>query len=72
MPKRKRVNILGVEIDPISLGEAVLLIAAWIEKRTLNYINFCFVNTVMECLGNDKLKSAVQGGLTAPYGMAFV
>ena len=72
MQKRKRVNVLGIEIDPISLGEAVLLIAAWIEKKTLSYVNFCTVNTIMECFGNRKLKHALKGGLTAPDGMPLV
>ena len=72
MQKRKRVSILGVEIVPANLAETVLQMASWIEQRRREYINFCTVNTIMESLGNRKLRQALKGGMTVPDGMPLV
>ncbi len=72
MYKRKRVNVLGVEIDAVNLAETVSLIAAWIEQKNMGYVNFCTVNTIMESLCSPKLKQALKGGMTVPDGMPLV
>ncbi|MBN1102440.1 MAG: WecB/TagA/CpsF family glycosyltransferase [Deltaproteobacteria bacterium] len=69
----QRVNILGVGIRAISLGQAVRELATWIEHGEPHYVNACTVHTVMECRQDPTLKGIVnQSGMAVPDGMPLV
>ena len=69
----KRVNVLGVGINAVSLDDAVYTISDWIDTRQRNYVNVCTVHTVMECQHLPELRSLVNnGGMATPDGMPLV
>jgi N-acetylglucosaminyldiphosphoundecaprenol N-acetyl-beta-D-mannosaminyltransferase len=68
-----RVNILGVGISAINLGQAVGEIERWIVDREARYANVCTVHTVMECQKSVRLRRIVnESGLSTPDGMPLV
>lgn len=68
-----RVNVLGVGISAIDLGQAVTEIEGWIRRGEKRYVNVCTVHTVMECQNDTELRAIANGsGLSTPDGMPLV
>jgi N-acetylglucosaminyldiphosphoundecaprenol N-acetyl-beta-D-mannosaminyltransferase len=68
-----RVDILGVRISAINLGQAVGEIEAWVGHRERHYVNVCNVHTIMECQQDVRMKRLVNAsGLSTPDGMPLV
>jgi N-acetylglucosaminyldiphosphoundecaprenol N-acetyl-beta-D-mannosaminyltransferase len=68
-----KVNILGVGISAINMGEALEQIADWIDRREHHYISVCNVHTVMECQRDAAMRQAVNGAsMATPDGMPLV
>ena len=68
-----RVNVIGVGISAINLGQAVETIEGWIRDRERRYVNVCTVHTVMECQQDERLRQIVnRSGLSTPDGMPLV
>jgi len=69
----KKVNILGVVISAIAMGDAVEFISAWINDRKRHYVNVCTVHTIMECLSDPELQLIInRSGMATPDGMPLV
>lgn len=67
------VNILGVNINTITMAQALDQISDWIENRACRYVSVCNVHTVMECQRDEKMRQAVnKAGLATPDGMPLV
>lgn len=68
-----RVNILGVNISPITMSQTVEQISGWIENYARQYVSVCTVHTIMECQRDPQMRRAVnQAGLATPDGMPLV
>jgi N-acetylglucosaminyldiphosphoundecaprenol N-acetyl-beta-D-mannosaminyltransferase len=68
-----RINILGVNINAITMSQALKQISMWIEQRSSAYVCVCTVHTVMECQHNQRMRQAVnQADLATPDGMPLV
>ncbi len=71
-PIDERVNILGVCLDPMTVGEAVRELSSWIRDDIPGYANFCSVNSIMECFSRKELKQLINQGLVLTDGMPLV
>lgn len=70
---RPRVDILGVEVSAIDLGEAVATIETWIRERRRHYVCITGVHGVMECRNDADLRRIHhEAGLVTPDGMPLV
>lgn len=70
---KERVDIGGVGVSPINMPFAIETAERWIEQRTQHYICVCGAHGVMECRGNDRLKSIHhEAGMVVPDGMPLV
>lgn len=70
---RERVNILGVKVSAITMGDALVAIERWIRDRTPHYICVTGVHGVMECQRDPELAAIHNAsGLTVPDGMPLV
>jgi N-acetylglucosaminyldiphosphoundecaprenol N-acetyl-beta-D-mannosaminyltransferase len=68
-----RINVLGVKISAITMGDAIETIESWLEQETPNYICVTPAHSIMECYHDPELRSIFnRGGLTTPDGMAIV
>jgi N-acetylglucosaminyldiphosphoundecaprenol N-acetyl-beta-D-mannosaminyltransferase len=69
----KRVDVLGVGVSAVTLREAVVEIARWIESREKHYVCVTGVHGVMECQREPNLMAIHnKSGLTTPDGMPLV
>jgi N-acetylglucosaminyldiphosphoundecaprenol N-acetyl-beta-D-mannosaminyltransferase len=68
-----RVNILGVPVSAISLGEAAATIERWIKEDAKHYVCVTGAHGVMESRRDEKLRSIfANAGLVTPDGMPLV
>jgi N-acetylglucosaminyldiphosphoundecaprenol N-acetyl-beta-D-mannosaminyltransferase len=68
-----RVNILGVNVSAINLGQAIERIEDWITYRSMNYVCVTPAHSVMDCVRNPALRKIFNAsGLTTPDGMSLV
>ncbi|MFH1176464.1 MAG: WecB/TagA/CpsF family glycosyltransferase [Acidobacteriota bacterium] len=68
-----RVDVLGVRISAITMGDAVASIAGWIDRRASHYVCVTPAHGVMECREDPELRAIFNGsGLTTPDGMSIV
>lgn len=68
-----RVDVLGVGVSAIDLGQAVTIIESWIASRQARYVCITGVHGVMESQRDDQLKEIHnQAGLVTPDGMPLV
>ncbi len=68
-----RVDILGVEIDAINMGDAVGAIGGWIQRREPTYVCLVPAHSVMEARRDEEYRRTLNGsGLTTPDGMSIV
>jgi N-acetylglucosaminyldiphosphoundecaprenol N-acetyl-beta-D-mannosaminyltransferase len=71
--KRARIDILGVGVSAINMGDAIAVIEQWIEQRTPNYVCITGVHGVMESRKDSRLCDIHnQAGLVTPDGMPLV
>jgi N-acetylglucosaminyldiphosphoundecaprenol N-acetyl-beta-D-mannosaminyltransferase len=69
----ERANILGVEVSPITMEEALATIEHWIAARTPNYVCITGAHGVIESQSDDRLRAIHNGaGLVTPDGMPLV
>ncbi len=68
-----RVNILGVGISAINLGQAVAQIERWIAEGAREYVVVACVNDVMHAHSNPALRRMTNAaGMVTPDGMPLV
>jgi len=68
-----RVNILGVYIHAINMGQALDQIQKWIESRDPHYVCVTPAHGVMDAQHNPELQNIFnQSGLVTPDGMSIV
>ncbi len=68
-----RVNILGVEVSAINMGQALASIQDWIERKDQHYVCVTPAHSVMDCYRDPSLRRVFnESGLTTPDGMAIV
>ena len=71
--KSRKVNILGVEVDSVSIPKIIELIDELIEKRSRGYVTVTGVHGVMESQKSTEVKLAHKASwLTVPDGMPLV
>lgn len=72
-PASPRVDILGVKVSAIDLGDAVRTIGDWIARRQRRYVCITGVHGVMECRRDPALRRIHnEAGLVTPDGMPLV
>lgn len=70
---REGVNVLGVNISPVNLVQAVETIAGWIESRQSRYVTVTPAHAVMDAFYDPELRHIFNAsGMTTPDGMAIV
>jgi N-acetylglucosaminyldiphosphoundecaprenol N-acetyl-beta-D-mannosaminyltransferase len=70
---REGVNVLGVNISPVSLVQAVETIAGWIESRQSRTVTVTPAHAVMDAYEDADLRRIFNAsGMTTPDGMAIV
>jgi N-acetylglucosaminyldiphosphoundecaprenol N-acetyl-beta-D-mannosaminyltransferase len=68
-----RLNLLGVQISAINMGQALEAIAGWVKSREPHYVCVTSVHPVMESYDNPELRQILNAsGLTTPDGMPIV
>ncbi|MCA9873192.1 MAG: WecB/TagA/CpsF family glycosyltransferase [Anaerolineales bacterium] len=66
-------NILGVNINTMTMNDALAQICHWIQTGQRRYVSVCTVHTVMECYVEPQMRAAVNGaGMATPDGMPLV
>ncbi len=69
----ERVNVLGVGVSAVNLGQAVDLIDGWIERGEKQYVCVCPVHSIMECRRSEKVRRIFNAaGMVTPDGMPVV
>jgi N-acetylglucosaminyldiphosphoundecaprenol N-acetyl-beta-D-mannosaminyltransferase len=69
----ERVNILGVGVSAINIGEALAAIDGWIENRDQQYVCVCPVHSIMECRRSEEVRRVFnKAGMVTPDGMPVV
>lgn len=73
LPILSRVNILGIQISAINMGQALQAFEAWIETRAQTYVCVTPAHGVMDGQKQPGLRKIFnESGLTTPDGMAIV
>ncbi|MGB7537217.1 MAG: WecB/TagA/CpsF family glycosyltransferase [Anaerolineales bacterium] len=68
-----RINILGVRVSAINMGQALETIDGWLARREPHYVCATPAHVVMDCYWNPRLRPVLnQSGLTTPDGMSIV
>lgn len=68
-----RVSILGVDVSPVDMAQAVEVIEGWITRREPNYVCVTPAHAIMDCVNEPGLLPVFNGsGLTVPDGMSLV
>jgi N-acetylglucosaminyldiphosphoundecaprenol N-acetyl-beta-D-mannosaminyltransferase len=68
-----RVDLLGVNISAINMGQAVSAIEHWISEKQPHYVCVTSAAAVMDCYDQPRLKPIFNAsGMTTPDGMAVV
>ena len=71
--KEERVDILGVGVSAINMGDAIAVIERWIEQRTPHYVCIRDVHGVVASRRDPRLRDIHdQAGLVTPDGMPLV
>jgi N-acetylglucosaminyldiphosphoundecaprenol N-acetyl-beta-D-mannosaminyltransferase len=69
----ERVNILGVGVSAINMGDALQTIDGWIGKHERHYVCVCPVHSIMECRRSEEVRRVFNGaGMVTPDGMPVV
>jgi N-acetylglucosaminyldiphosphoundecaprenol N-acetyl-beta-D-mannosaminyltransferase len=68
-----RVNIVGVGVSAVNMQMAISQIQDWIEHREPHYVVAAAVNSIVECLRDEKLRTICnRAGMITPDGMPLV
>ncbi len=68
-----RVDVLGVHVSAVDMGQAVAEISRWIEEGQRHYVCVTGVHGVMEAQHDDRLREIHNGaGMVTPDGMPMV
>ncbi len=68
-----RVNILGVEVSAINMGQALETMEEWIRRKEQHYVCVTPAHSVMDCYHDPSLREVFnESGLTTADGMAIV
>src|SRR5262245_57742596 len=71
--KIQRVDILGIAVSAINMGDAIAVIEQWIDQRTPHYVCIRDVHGVMASRKDFRLRNIHnQAGLVTPDGMPLV
>ena len=71
--KKTRIDILGVAVSAINMGDAIAAIEQWIEQRTPHYVCISGVHGVIASRKDPRLCDIHnQAGLVTPDGMPLV
>ena len=71
--KGERIDILGVAVSAINMGDAIAAIEQWIEQRTPHYVCIRDVHGVIASRKDPRLRDIHdQAGLVTPDGMPLV
>ena len=69
----QRVDLLGVKISAINMGQAVTAIEHWIGEKQPHYVCVTPAHAVMDCYDHPGLRASYNAsGMTTPDGMAVV
>jgi N-acetylglucosaminyldiphosphoundecaprenol N-acetyl-beta-D-mannosaminyltransferase len=69
----ERLNLLGVGISPINMGQATAQIDRWIAARNPHYVCVTPAHSVMECQADPSLRHIFNSaGMVTPDGMSVV
>jgi len=69
----KRINILGVQISPINMGEALSFMDSSIAHQDRQYICVTPAHSIMDAYYDDGFRRILNSsGLTTPDGMSVV
>jgi N-acetylglucosaminyldiphosphoundecaprenol N-acetyl-beta-D-mannosaminyltransferase len=67
------VNVLGVLVSPIHVGDARRAIEAWITSRAQTYVTVTSAHAIMDAYRDPELRRVVNNaGMTTPDGMSVV
>jgi N-acetylglucosaminyldiphosphoundecaprenol N-acetyl-beta-D-mannosaminyltransferase len=70
---REGVNVLGVNVSPVNMAQAVETIAGWIELRQCQYVTVTPAHAVMDAYHDPELRRIFNvSGMTTPDGVAIV
>jgi N-acetylglucosaminyldiphosphoundecaprenol N-acetyl-beta-D-mannosaminyltransferase len=73
VPALPRIDVLGVGVSAIDMGQAIAEIGRWIEEREQHYVCVTGVHGVMESQRDPELlRIHNRSGLTTPDGMPMV
>lgn len=68
-----RVNILGVGVSAINMGQGLSVIADWVARKEQHYVCVAPAHSVMDAYRDPALRRIFNhSGLTTPDGMAIV
>ncbi len=68
-----RVNVLGVGVSAIDMGQALQVISEWISEAQPGYVCVCTVHGIMDCRRSEDLRAIFNAaGLVTPDGMPLV
>jgi N-acetylglucosaminyldiphosphoundecaprenol N-acetyl-beta-D-mannosaminyltransferase len=70
---RRRLDVLGIEVDALNLPAAVALVESWIARKQHSFAIFRDVHGVMLCRRDEKLRAAhLAAGMVATDGMPLM
>jgi N-acetylglucosaminyldiphosphoundecaprenol N-acetyl-beta-D-mannosaminyltransferase len=73
MNQLPQVDILGVEVNMLTMSQAVVQLSDWIEERVRVYVSPCNVYSVMQSRRDARVRQALQSAsLVTPDGMPLV
>lgn len=71
--KGERIDLLGVEVSAINMGDAIATIEEWIDQRTPHYVCIRDVHGLIASRKDHRLRDIHnQAGLVTPDGMPIV
>ena len=70
---RRRIDVLGINVDALNLPDAVALVESWIAEKRNSFAIFRDVHGVILCQRDEKLRAAhLAAGMVATDGMPLV
>lgn len=71
--KTERIDVLGVQVSAVDMGDVLACVEQWVDARSRQYVCVTGVHGVMESQGDPGLSSIHnRSGLTVPDGMPMV